>query len=189
MQPPVSGAAEGVSRTAQVLASQAAAALQRADKALKANRARDALNGYESILAIFPEHAEATAGARSARQALTAQNQSRDVQASAKRHYAAGAECYRKGDLAGTLREWEAALAAMPQDAALKAELARVRSQAEEEREKLRRRAQARYEDGLAAYQRGEVDGALAAWKETLEMDSEHEKARANIRRVEREMR
>jgi tetratricopeptide (TPR) repeat protein len=94
----------------------------------------------------------------------------------------------RRGDTAGAIREWEAALAAEPKNETLKAEVAKARAGLAEDKGRLRRRAQARYEDGLAAYQRGEVEAALDAWKETLELDPEHVKARANIRKVEQEM-
>jgi tetratricopeptide (TPR) repeat protein len=97
-------------------------------------------------------------------------------------------DAYRQGDLTQAIGAWESAAAADPQDAGIREALARAKKEQSEAKEKNRRLAQTRYEDGLAAYQRGELDEALAAWKETLELDPGHAKARANIQRVEQEM-
>lgn len=188
MQPPPAAAAEGVSRTAQALAAAAAVRLRAADQAWREGRCREALAGYENVLELLPEQPEALAGAARARRRLNAQKQAVDARAAAQQHYAAGAALERKGDWSGALREWETASAADPQNTALKAEVARMRARESEAKEQIRRRAQARYEDGLAAYQRGELNLALTAWKETLELDPAHEKASTNLKRIEQEM-
>jgi tetratricopeptide (TPR) repeat protein len=188
MQPPAPGAAEGVRRTGREVESLVAALLAQARKNLDAENYAAAREGYEKVLALFPENADAWNGAKKTRAALNLKKTSRGNQAEAQKLYNRGVEAYRRGDLSQTISAWESAHAADPQDAGIREALARAQKEQGEAREKNRRLAQARYEDGLAAYQRGELDEALAAWKETLELDPEHAKARANLKRVEQEM-
>jgi tetratricopeptide (TPR) repeat protein len=188
MRPPASGAEEGVKRTGKQVESVIAAMLAQAKKNLEKGNYADALAGYEKVLALFSENADAWSGAKKARAGLDSLKKSRGNQAEAQKLYNRGVEAYRKGDLTQAVSLWESAAAADPQDAGIRDALARAKKEQGETKEKNRHLAQARYEDGLAAYQRGELDEALAAWKETLELDPEHAKARANIKRVEQEM-
>jgi tetratricopeptide (TPR) repeat protein len=186
--PPPAEAAAGVQRTGREVKALTAGMLAQAQKKMTAGEYAEALAGYEKVLELFPENADAGSGAKQARLALDNPKQSRGGQAEAQKLYNRGVEAYRQGELAQAVSAWESAAAADPQDAVIRDALARAAKEQGEVREKNHRLAQARYDDGLAAYQRGELDQALAAWKEALELDPEHAKARANLKRVEQEM-
>jgi tetratricopeptide (TPR) repeat protein len=188
MQPPAPEAAEGVRRAGREVEKLAAGLLAQARKNLDAGNHAAAREGYEKVLALFPDNTEAEHGAAQVRGVLAHQQASRGSRAEAQKLYNRGVEAYRRGDLNQAVSAWEGAHATDPQDAGIRDALARAQKEQGEVREKKRRLAQTRYEDGLAAYQRGELDEALAAWKETLELDPEHAKARANLKRVQQEM-
>jgi tetratricopeptide (TPR) repeat protein len=188
MHPPAPEAAEGVRRAGREMEKLAAGHLARARQSLDAGNYTSAREGFEKVLALFPGNAEAENGVQQARGALTQQQASRGSRAEAQKLYNRGVEAYRRGDLTQAVSAWEGAHAADPQDAGIRDALGRAQKEQAETRAKNRRLGQMRYEDGLAAYQRGELDEALAAWRETLELDPEHAKARANLKRVEQEM-
>jgi len=188
MQPPAAGAVAGIQRTGKKVEGVITNLLAQAKKDLENEKYAAALMGYEKVLAFFPENADAWNGHKKAHAGLENQKKSQGNQAEAQKFYNRGVEAYHQGELNQAIAAWENAAAADPQDAGIREALTRAKKEQGETRDKNRHLAQARYEDGLAAYQRGELDEALAAWKETLELDPEHAKARANIKRVQQEM-
>jgi tetratricopeptide (TPR) repeat protein len=187
MQPLPEGAADGAARTRREVDNIVSRILDQANRDLANGKTNAALASFEKVLAIFPENADALSGVKSVRAGLETQRKSQGTKAEAQKLYNRGVEAYHKGNLPAAISAWEAAAAADPQDAGIRGQLLRAKKELTESVEKKRRAAQVRYEDGLAAYQRGELDEALAAWTETLELDPEHPKARANIQRVEQE--
>ena len=105
-----------------------------------------------------------------------------------REHFNRGVKRYRAGDLQGAIAAWEAAVSAAPKDAEYQEWLDRARQENDAAHAKKREQAEIRYADGLAAYQRGELDEALAAWKEALELNPGHEKAGRNLKRIQSEM-
>lgn len=188
LEPPLPGAAEGVSRAARALEVLTAATLAEARQAEEAGRTADALDAFARVLEMEPDQAGALAGIERLRARNEARNADAEARRTAQERYQAGVAAYRRGDLDTASRELAAAAVAQPGDATLQAEAARVQRLAAEAAEQAGRKALARYADGLAAYQRGDLDAARAAWRETLELDPGHEKARANLRRLEQEL-
>ncbi|NTV52781.1 MAG: hypothetical protein HGA76_07205 [Candidatus Firestonebacteria bacterium] len=188
MLPPPPEAAAGLSRSQREVEALTSGWLAEARKSLAAENFPAAQDGFEKVLAIFPENAEAWSGSKKARAGADRLKKSRSNPLEAQRFYNRGVEAYRRGDLTQAVTSWENAAAVDPQDAGIREALGRAKKERLAAQEKNRRLAQTRYADGLAAYQRGEFDEALAAWKETLELDPGHTKARGNIQRVEQEM-
>jgi tetratricopeptide (TPR) repeat protein len=178
----------GLSRTTQALESWAAAELQAGRDMQSAGRWKEALEHYQNILDVLPAHVQALKESRRIRETLSESKNKSASLAEAAHLFNEGVNAYRKGDAPAAIRSWEAALAANPNDAECKQWLARAKNELQEAREQNKKKAGARYADGLAAYQRGELDEALSCWKEALELDPEHEKARSNIQRVQQEM-
>ncbi len=189
LEPPAPGAADGLSRTTRALEVLTTAHLAEARQAEAEARTVEALDAYARVLEMEPDQAIALAGIERLRAREAARNAETKARRTAQDRYQDGVAAYRKGDLDTAARELTAAAAAQPRDAALQAEAARVQRLAAAAAEQAGRKASARYADGLAAYQRGDLDAARAAWRETLELDPGHGKARANLRRLEQELR
>lgn len=181
-------AAEGLARCRPGVAAWAQGRNAEGERLLAAGRFPAALARFQEVLDLLPEESRARQGRDAARRALA---QAKTQSASAdegREHFNAGVACYRQGDLTGAVRAWELAVAAAPADAEYQEWLTRVRKELAGRDTQNRQRAEARYADGLAAYQRGELDEARAAWKEVLELDPGHEKARLNVQKIEKEL-
>ncbi len=189
LTPPPAAAAEGQRRTQPKAEDLARKILKQAAQDLRQGRIPAAQAAYARVLTAFPQEPEAVRGAAQARAALQSRGREEKAKSETRQFVQSGETCYRQGDYAGAQRAWEKAAAADPGNPELRQLVERARRQQAEVTAQNRRRAQARYEDGLAAYQRGELDEALAAWQETLELDPENEKARANLRRLSQETR
>ncbi|MCK5218641.1 hypothetical protein KAR10_03915, partial [bacterium] len=186
--PDLEAVKKGLSRTAGKLKNWASREQRRAERALEAGRFRSSLSFFKKILCVFPSHKSAIKGRRRARAAIKQEEKQAHSDSRSRCGFKAGAALYCQGDLTGAVREWESTLAVDPGNAECRVWLTRVRHELAEEKLLSRRRTQTYYADGLAAYQRGKVNDALAAWKKVLELDPGHEKARANIQRVQQEM-
>lgn len=146
-----------------------------------------ALSRFQQVLELLPKNSQALRGQEEARR-LIAQTKTQDISKDQGRaHFNAGVAAYRQGDLTAAIRAWEQAVASAPEDAEYQEWLARAKKELSGRDTQNRQRAEARYADGLAAYQRGELDEALAAWKEVLELDPGHEKARLNLQKIEKD--
>ena len=187
-EPALEEAKNGLSWTAGKLKNWEKRELRRAERALAAGRFHSALSYFKKILHVFPLHKSANQGRRRAWAAVKQEKKQANSRFESRRRFKAGAALYCQGDLTGAVREWENTLAEDPGNTECREWLTRVRRELAEEKLLNHRRAQTYYADGLAAYQRGKVDEALTAWKQVLELDPGHEKARANIQRVQQEM-
>jgi tetratricopeptide (TPR) repeat protein len=155
---------------------------------LDAGQATAAVARFQQVLELLPQEPQALRGREEARRIIAQAKTQSTTEDEGRRHFNAGVASYRQGDLTGAIREWEQAVSAAPADAEYQEWLARAKKELAGRDTQNRQRAEARYADGLAAYQRGELDEALAAWKEVLELDPSHEKARLNMQKIEKEM-
>ncbi|MEW6517071.1 MAG: tetratricopeptide repeat protein [candidate division FCPU426 bacterium] len=187
-QPSPPEAVQGLERCQPRVAEWAKAQNAAAERLLADEKYPAALTRFQQVLEMFPGDSRALRGQDEARRATAQARTQAASEGEGRRRFNAGVACYRRNDLAAAIREWELAVAASPEDAEYREWLSRAKKELIGRDTQNRQRAEARYADGLAAYQRGELDDALAAWKEVLELDPGHEKARMNIQKIEKEM-
>jgi tetratricopeptide (TPR) repeat protein len=188
VKPPLAEATAGLARCQPHVDAWVQTALTKAQNDLESGRREEAQVGYEKVLALFPAHADALKGIKRVAESATLLQKSKADRAEVLRCCLRAQESYRRGDLPGAVAAWEIAAKSDPQDTRIQAQWQRARREWDAAQEKSRRLAQTRYEAGLAAYQRGELDDARTAWKETLELDPAHTRARSNLKRMEMEM-
>lgn len=181
-------AASGTARALAQLAPWIEAQLTKGEKAMAQHQWSQAEAVFAEVLAVSPDTTQAQAGLAACQKARSAAAQHVQARATSSQWFDQGALCYREGDLGGAVSAWTAACAANPKDTESQEWLARAQKELAQAAVRDRKRAEARYADGLAAYQRGELDAAVAAWKEALVLDPAHEKARANLTRVQAEL-
>lgn len=181
-------ATQGLARIAPEVERWAKKRTRQGKRLLDQGRAQPALNRFQEVLAVLPGFQPAVSGRARARKALASSRDQKQADRLGRGHFNRGVTLYREGDLTGAIQAWEAAVSAAPQDPEYQEWLNRARRENDEDRAKKQEQAEIRYADGLAAYQRGELDEALAAWKEALELNPGHEKASRNLERIQSEM-
>ena len=88
-------------------------------------------------------------------------------------------ECMGKNDLITAVKNWRECLKYDPQNREAKNALAENQSQIKSLRDKS-------YLEGLGAYGKEDIEGAVLKWKDVLILDPNYEKAQLNIEKAER---
>lgn len=182
-------AEEGILRATQHLSGWAEERVRAAEQALRNGKNEAAMQGCREVLEAWPEHLKARGVYQKAAAGNARRQSDQAERAEARRHFEAGERELALSRPEEAVRRLENAVALDPGPPEYRERLSQARAAAQTVRERARRQAEVRYSDGLAAYQRGEVDQALEAWKEALALDPDLEKARLNIQRVQAEMR
>ncbi len=143
---------------------------------------------FNRILSFFPRQLEARQGLIQADALRPKEPEQPSGREQARVKFNQGVTCYRQGHYHQAVSLWEAAVRLDPDEANYQSWLKKGRDRAVRQQAQQIRQADVRYADGLAAYQRGELEEALKDWKEVLSLNPEHEKAKININRVQKEL-
>lgn len=156
-----------------------------AQQAYQQQHYRRAQKQFNELLAVQPDDQTARAGLAKVKQALAKNNHQVNKVQQTERLFNRGMDHYRAGRIKTALSDWQAARSLDPDNQRIQHWLTTGQKQLGQQNEQAQQQAEALYAEGLAAYQRGEIDEALSAWREVLQRDPDHQRARDNIKRVE----
>lgn len=178
----------GVKRSQMQLEKWSEQEIRKAKKAYKSGKYTSALAAYQRVLGVFSKHLRARQGKKQALAARQQGTQAATQKTQAEKKFNQGVVHYRQGRLDQAITLWEQAVAQDPNDKEYQEWFIRAKKEKAGAVEQNKQQAQITYQDGLAAYQRGELNKAFILWEETLELDPDHQKARANIEKIKKEM-
>ncbi len=148
-----------------------------------------ALDTFRQVAIKDPEYpllghylVQSEAGAETERAARLGEARRKDLQDALEK----GTAALFEEKYSQAVRLFEKALSLDPSHAQARSYLATARSEMERSHDP--KAAQARYESGLVAYASGKLEDAAREWRTTLKLNSEHEKARIALAKVQKEL-
>lgn len=138
--------------------------LQEADELVGKQHWRDAMQKWEGVLELAPDHPEATRRRDS-------------IQTELRVLYGKGMLDYQRGEVVEAIRAWEELLLKDPLYSGVKGDLEKARVIARQQGKKGELSGQY-FADGMAAYKMGKLSEALGWWSKALEVDPQHVETR-----------
>jgi len=191
IEPNATDAREGVLRTGKEIETIA-------DNYVKAGKAASQTRQYAKALAEFkkaleynPDNAEAQKGKVRMLAVLAQSKADSATKTRAQSYFERGLVYYKNGQLKKAVLEWEKAIALDVNNKEYKKFLGRAKIELDEKKARACHLAKTRYNDGLQAFQREDLEAALAAFKDVIELcpdNPEAEKAAKHIKKIKKLM-
>lgn len=163
----------------------------------------NALVAYHRVLELFPQHAEAKQRVAELKKQLEAQSRLAFQESAAlppetaRRYFREGLDLYASGRYSEALQKWKAIVAADPiqrqifdfvSRAQVKLEAEKTAIEAKKEKEVRESRIELLQRQAIENARKGDLPGAIAKWKEVLQLDPQNTTAKRELQKAEEQL-
>jgi tetratricopeptide (TPR) repeat protein len=189
IEPEAQDAKDGIALAQKELDQMAVALVKKGDTAFQAKQQARAGKLYRKALQYNPKNSQAKKGLTKVKKTQSQGKARKTSKNKAKKYFEDGAAFYKAGQIRKAISQWKQAVVIDPENAEYQKWLTRAQTEQEKQAAKDYQISKTRYNDGLQAFQREDLEEATAAFQDVIDMSpdsSEASKAKKHIAKIKK---